>query len=282
MFAIELMLPELSARAPSCRSRWRPAWRPISAASSSACSRPSTFPPRCLPPISRRRWRAGAVRAARRADRARRHRLHPRPGLCEDVFEKVKNPYLRHIIGMLIVGVLIYLLMRYGGHYYVEGVGYATIQAILAGAPRRPWLPAAAVRRQAGRHHRSASAPAHRAASSRRPCSWARRSAARSARCVTLLGPVPSVNRRHLRDGRHGRDGRRRHRRGDDRRDHDLRDDARLRHHHADHHRGRRRDRHPPPALAREHLHHQAGRAAATSSPRRCTPTCSWCAMPRR
>jgi CIC family chloride channel protein len=32
---------------------------------------------------------------------------------------------------MLLVGVLIYLLHREFGHYYVEGVGYATIQAIL-------------------------------------------------------------------------------------------------------------------------------------------------------
>jgi CIC family chloride channel protein len=32
---------------------------------------------------------------------------------------------------MLIVGVTMYLLWRYAGHYYVEGVGYATIQATL-------------------------------------------------------------------------------------------------------------------------------------------------------
>ena len=32
---------------------------------------------------------------------------------------------------MLMVGVLIYALLRFQGHYYVEGVGYATIQAIL-------------------------------------------------------------------------------------------------------------------------------------------------------
>lgn len=51
----------------------------------------------------------------------------------EDVFEEVKNPYLRHGIGMLIIGVLIYTLLRTTGHYYVEGVGYATIQTILAG-----------------------------------------------------------------------------------------------------------------------------------------------------
>ena len=50
---------------------------------------------------------------------------------CEDVFEKVKNPYLRHVIGMTMVGTLIYYLLIYQGHYFVEGVGYATIQAIL-------------------------------------------------------------------------------------------------------------------------------------------------------
>ena len=34
-------------------------------------------------------------------------------------------------IGMLFVGVLMYALFRFYGHYYVEGVGYATIQALL-------------------------------------------------------------------------------------------------------------------------------------------------------
>jgi CIC family chloride channel protein len=34
---------------------------------------------------------------------------------------------------MLLVGVLTYALFRYYGHYYVEGVGYATIQAVLLG-----------------------------------------------------------------------------------------------------------------------------------------------------
>ncbi len=53
--------------------------------------------------------------------------------LAEDVFERIENPYLRNIVGMLLVGVLIYGLLIYGGHYYVEGVGYSTIQAILNG-----------------------------------------------------------------------------------------------------------------------------------------------------
>jgi len=51
--------------------------------------------------------------------------------LAEDVFPKIKNPYLRHCVGMLMVGILMYALLRYQGHYYIEGVGYDTIQAIL-------------------------------------------------------------------------------------------------------------------------------------------------------
>ena len=50
---------------------------------------------------------------------------------AEDTFPKIKNPYLRHSVGMLMVGILIYALLRFQGHYFVEGVGYATIQAIL-------------------------------------------------------------------------------------------------------------------------------------------------------
>jgi CIC family chloride channel protein len=53
--------------------------------------------------------------------------------LFEDLFEKIRQPYLRHIFGMLLVGILIYALQQGFGHYYVEGVGYATIQAILQG-----------------------------------------------------------------------------------------------------------------------------------------------------
>jgi chloride channel protein, CIC family len=61
-------------------------------------------------------------------------------GLAEDVFDKVKNPYLRNLVGMLMLGVLIYVLMRTTGHYYIEGVGYSTIQAILTGDLQWPAL----------------------------------------------------------------------------------------------------------------------------------------------
>jgi len=50
---------------------------------------------------------------------------------AEDIFERIKNPYVRNIVGMSLIGVLIYALLVGGGHYYVEGVGYSTIQAIL-------------------------------------------------------------------------------------------------------------------------------------------------------
>jgi CIC family chloride channel protein len=61
-------------------------------------------------------------------------------GFAEDVFDRIHNPYLRHGLGMLIIGVLIYALLRTTGHYYVEGVGYATIQTILAGGLAIPAL----------------------------------------------------------------------------------------------------------------------------------------------
>jgi CIC family chloride channel protein len=41
--------------------------------------------------------------------------------------------YRQHALGMFCVGVMICILMATTGHYYVEGVGYATIQDILSG-----------------------------------------------------------------------------------------------------------------------------------------------------
>jgi CIC family chloride channel protein len=51
----------------------------------------------------------------------------------EDFFEsRIKTSYyLRHGMGMLVVGVIIYGLMVIFGHYYIQGVGYATVQDIL-------------------------------------------------------------------------------------------------------------------------------------------------------
>ncbi|MGB7034856.1 MAG: chloride channel protein [Xanthobacteraceae bacterium] len=52
---------------------------------------------------------------------------------AEDQFDRIKNPYLRHAVGMILVGMLFYAFFRLWGHYFVEGVGYATVQALLIG-----------------------------------------------------------------------------------------------------------------------------------------------------
>jgi CIC family chloride channel protein len=60
--------------------------------------------------------------------------------LAEDIFDRISSRSLRHMLGMLIVGSLMYLLFRTLGHYYVDGVGYATVQAVLAGQLSSFWL----------------------------------------------------------------------------------------------------------------------------------------------
>jgi CIC family chloride channel protein len=53
----------------------------------------------------------------------------------EDIFEKwiPGNYYIRHMAGMFLVGITMYMLLINFGHYYTEGVGYSTIQDILSG-----------------------------------------------------------------------------------------------------------------------------------------------------
>ncbi|MGH7022669.1 MAG: chloride channel protein, partial [Caulobacteraceae bacterium] len=58
----------------------------------------------------------------------------------EDLFERIPGRYARHMLGMLIVGVLMYALYLLGGQYFVDGVGYATIQSILTGRMTLIWL----------------------------------------------------------------------------------------------------------------------------------------------
>ncbi|GAB3672432.1 chloride channel protein [Salinisphaera aquimarina] len=61
--------------------------------------------------------------------------------LFEAAFERMPgNDYIRHVIGMGLVGVLMYAFVYYAGHYYIEGVGYATIQDILENTLTAPWL----------------------------------------------------------------------------------------------------------------------------------------------
>jgi chloride channel protein, CIC family len=59
----------------------------------------------------------------------------------EDLFEAIPgNYYTRHVLGMLVVGLMIYASMHFFGHYYVDGIGYATVQDALTGALTDPKL----------------------------------------------------------------------------------------------------------------------------------------------
>ncbi|WP_417844207.1 chloride channel protein [Thalassospira sp.] len=54
--------------------------------------------------------------------------------ITDKFFKKMPgNDYTRHAVGMLSVGILMYVLFLTAGNYYVDGVGYGTIQAILRG-----------------------------------------------------------------------------------------------------------------------------------------------------
>jgi CIC family chloride channel protein len=133
MFAIEMMMPEVSVRT----------FLPVAIATGTATfigrfffgPQPAfTVPP--LAPLSADVSSAlslllyallGAVTGVAAAAFIRG--LH----LVEELFERIKNPYLRHASGMFALGVLMYSLHLAYGHYYVQGVGYATVQAIVLG-----------------------------------------------------------------------------------------------------------------------------------------------------
>ena len=145
------------------------------------------------------------------------------------------------------------------GHYFVEGVGYSTIQAILTGGLEPAGaavllfaakLAATSVSLGAGLLGRHFFALAVHGRDHRRRLR-------RSGQCRPSGG---EPRRHHLRHHRHGRDGRRRHRRRHDRRHDDFRDDARLRPGDAEHRRRRARHRRSSAAVAGKHLHHQACR----------------------
>ena len=60
---------------------------------------------------------------------------------AEDRFDALPGTYYtRHMLGMLLVGVMIYAMQRYAGHFYIQGVGYATILDVLVGALSDPWF----------------------------------------------------------------------------------------------------------------------------------------------
>lgn len=59
----------------------------------------------------------------------------------EEFFDNMPgNYYTRHTLGMFFLGVIIYILMRYTGHYFVQGVGYSTIVDVLKELLSNPWL----------------------------------------------------------------------------------------------------------------------------------------------
>jgi len=59
----------------------------------------------------------------------------------ETVFIKIsKNPYIRHFIGMTIVGFCAVMFMHFTGHYYVQGIGYATVQDVLNQVIKNAWF----------------------------------------------------------------------------------------------------------------------------------------------
>ena len=133
MFAIELMLPEISVRT----------FLPVALATGTATFISRLFlglrPAFDMPPISAMAENAaplyvlllyaslGAMTGVAASGFIRG--LH----WMEATFERIRNSYLRHAIGMTLVGSLFYVLFRFAGQYYVEGVGYATIQNVLLG-----------------------------------------------------------------------------------------------------------------------------------------------------
>jgi CIC family chloride channel protein len=140
MFAIELMLPEISART----------FLPVALATGTA-----TFIGRIFLGLQPAFTVPGALLNTDRPASLTALLLYALLGalmglaatafikglsLAENVFERIGNDYLRHAIGMLLIGSLMYLLLRTSGQYYVDGVGYATIQAILSGGLMMPGL----------------------------------------------------------------------------------------------------------------------------------------------
>ncbi|MEJ2033607.1 MAG: chloride channel protein [Deltaproteobacteria bacterium] len=58
-----------------------------------------------------------------------------------DFFDRMPGSYYtRHMSGMLVVGVMMYLFMHFSGHYYIQGVGYATVQDLLTSTLRNPYF----------------------------------------------------------------------------------------------------------------------------------------------
>ncbi len=133
MFAIELMMPEVSVST----------FLPVAIATGAATFVGRWFigqqPAFLVPPLQALPTDGSAVillflyaalgAVAGVAAAAFIHGLH----LAEDCFERIPGRYTRHILGMWFLGLLMYVLFDRFGQYYVDGVGYATIESILVG-----------------------------------------------------------------------------------------------------------------------------------------------------
>nr|WP_234913852.1 chloride channel protein [Rhizobium rhizogenes] len=140
MFAIELMMPEVSVST----------FLPVAIATGAATFVGRWFigqqPAFLVPPLQALTTDSSAVvllllytalgAMTGVAAAAFIHGLH----LAEDWFEKIPGRYTRHIVGMLFLGLLMYVLFVSFGQYYVDGVGYATIESILVGHTASLWL----------------------------------------------------------------------------------------------------------------------------------------------
>ncbi len=157
----------------------------------------------------------------------------------EDFFDaKIRNPYLRHGTGMLLLGILMYVVLLQTGAYHIEGVGYATIQQVLSEHAHFFLAALTPFRAKTIRHF------AH-------PRLWRirrrlfSRTFSRRDLGQRLWNFAPAHFSRHhdqpgrVRSSRNGRDRWRRHRRGHHRNRHDFRDDPRLRSHRPDDNHGR-------------------------------------------
>jgi CIC family chloride channel protein len=101
----------------------------------------------------------------------------------EDLFEKIPGNYVRHMFGMLWVGVVIYAIHQAFGEYYIGGVGYATDQAIMFGQLTGAGILFLLFVCELFATCVSPWAPALRAAFSLLRSTWERRSAAASPLC---------------------------------------------------------------------------------------------------
>jgi CIC family chloride channel protein len=140
MFAIELMLPEVSV------STFLPVAIATGAATFVGRSILGDAPAFAVPPLAPMIDNAsGALvlalyavlgAATGTAAAAFIHGLH----FAEDLFEKIPSRYGRHLLGMLLFGLLMYGLYAGFGQYFVDGVGYATVESILTGGLATSWF----------------------------------------------------------------------------------------------------------------------------------------------